>query len=195
MNMKEGVSMKVAVYCGSAMGKSAIYAEKAYELGKALANTGIGLVYGGANSGLMGKVADAVLEGNGEVIGVMPTHLQLKERLHDNLTETYMVDSMHSRKEKMVELADAFIAIPGGCGTLDEYFEVFTWSQIGIHTKPVILYNMNGFYDALIQHFEKMKEEGFIRESQHNILQIASSVDEIFSILHRTEHNLMKKGG
>lgn len=186
--------MRVAVYCGSTIGKSVIYAEKAYELGKALANAGIGLVYGGANSGLMGKVADAVLEENGEVIGVMPTHLQLKERLHENLTETYMVDSMHSRKEKMVELADAFIALPGGCGTLDEYFEVFTWSQIGIHSKPIILYNINGFYDSIIQHFEKMIEEGFIRESQHSLLQIATSVDEVFSILQYTKQNLMKKG-
>lgn len=194
MNKKEGVHMRVAVYCGSAIGKSPIYAEKAHELGKALANTGMGLVYGGANSGLMGKVADAVLEENGEVIGVMPLHLQLKERLHDKLTETYMVDSMHSRKEKMVDLADAFIALPGGCGTLDEYFEVFTWSQIGIHTKPIILYNINGFYNALIQHFEQMKEEGFIREHQQSILQIATSIDEILTILQHTEQSLMQKG-
>lgn len=186
--------MRVAVYCGSSLGKSVIYQEKASELGKVLANARIGLVYGGANSGLMGKVADAALEVGGEVIGVMPTQLQLKERLHDRLTETYMVDSMHSRKEKMADLSDAFIALPGGCGTLDEYFEVFTWSQIGIHHKPVILFNIIGFYDALILHFKKMNEEGFIRKEQQHILKVATSVDEVLLILQQTEQSLMEKG-
>ncbi|MGE7667750.1 TIGR00730 family Rossman fold protein [Ureibacillus composti] len=186
--------MRVAVYCGSALGKSTVYAEKARELGTTLANEGIGLVYGGSNYGLMGIVADAALEANGEVVGVMPTHLQTKERVHTALTEIHIVDTMHVRKAKMVDLADAFIALPGGCGTLDEYFEVFTWSQIGLHDKPVILYNINGFYDALIQHFNKMIEEGFIREEQRQILQVATSVEGILTILTPPDDLLIKKG-
>lgn len=186
--------MRVAVYCGSALGKSKIYEEKASELGNALATAGIGLVYGGSNYGLMGMVADAALEANGEVVGVMPSHLQTKERVHNALTEIHIVDSMHVRKAKMVDLADAFIALPGGCGTMDEYFEVFTWAQIGLHEKPVILYNINGFYDALIQHFEKMIEEGFIREHQRCILQVATSLDDIFAILEASKEVYYEKG-
>lgn len=179
--------MRVAVYCGSAIGKSSIYAEKANELGKALVQEGYGLVYGGSTSGLMGQVANAALAENGEVIGVMPTNLQLKERVHTTLTEIHFVESMHERKAKMVDLSDAFIAFPGGCGTLDEYFEAFTWAQIGLHAKPVILYNVNGFYDALIKHFDIMMTEGFIREQQHGILKVASTLDEIFEILKTSE--------
>lgn len=185
--------MRVAVYCGSALGKSSIYIEKAKELGDALANAGYGLVYGGSNAGLMGMVADAALDAKGEVIGVMPTHLQLKERVHTSLTEIHFVDSMHVRKAKMVELADAFIALPGGCGTLDEYFEVFTWAQIGLHEKPVILYNVNGFYDALIMHFKNMFEEGFIREHQRELVKVATTIDDIFTILNQADKVLHSK--
>lgn len=185
--------MRVAVYCGSASGKSSVYAEKARELGDALARAGYGLVYGGVNDGLMGKVADAALEGGSEVIGVMPVHLK-SERVHTALTEIHFVESMHVRKAKMVELADAFIALPGGCGTLDEYFEVFTWAQIGLHAKPVLLYNVNGFYDALVLHFEKMLEEGFVREHHRGLVKVASTIDEIFSILAELDNVLLKKG-
>jgi len=189
---KVGVNMRVAVYCGSALGKSSIYAQKAEELGSVLARAGYGFVYGGANDGLMGKVADAALQENGEVIGVMPVHLQ-SERAHTALTEIHFVESMHVRKAKMVELADAFIALPGGCGTLDEYFEVFTWAQIGLHTKPVILYNVNGFYDALVLHFEKMFEEGFVREQHRELVKVASTIDEVFEILEEINNVLLKK--
>ena len=174
--------MRVAVYCGSALGKSSVYAKKAMELGDALARAGYGLVYGGSNDGLMGKVANAVLEVGNEVIGVMPMHLK-SERVHTGITEIHFVESMHERKAKMTELADAFIALPGGCGTLDEYFEVFTWAQIGLHEKPVILYNINGFYDALIVHFGKMMEEGFIREHHHHLVRVASTLEEVFEIV------------
>lgn len=125
-----GDSMRVAVYCGSGMGKNPIYAEKATELGTVLAQNGHGIVYGGSKIGLMGKVADAVLTTGGEVVGVMPTHLQMREIAHPSLTEIHFVESMHIRKAKMVDLSDAFIALPGGGGTMDEYFEVFTWAQI-----------------------------------------------------------------
>lgn len=171
------------MYCGSSLGKNPIYAEKATELGAMLAQNGHGVVYGGSKSGLMGKVADAVLTAGGEVIGVMPTHLQKRELAHASLTEIHFVESMHVRKAKMVELADAFIALPGGGGTMDEYFEVFTWAQIGLHEKPVILYNVNGFYDALLQHFKQMLEEGFIRDEQKSLIHVATTSEEVLQLL------------
>lgn len=173
------------MYCGSGVGKSPVYGEKATELGTALAKSGHGVVYGGSKTGLMGKVADAVLAAGGEVIGVMPTHLQKRELAHASLTEIHFVESMHIRKAKMAELADAFIALPGGAGTLDEYFEVFTWAQIGLHEKPVILYNVDGFYDALLQHFEIMLEEGFIRAEQKKLFRIATTSEEILRLLKK----------
>ncbi|QDQ03361.1 TIGR00730 family Rossman fold protein [Lysinibacillus fusiformis] len=171
------------MYCGSGLGLNPIYAEKATELGVVLAENGHGVVYGGSKTGLMGKVADAVLTAGGEVIGVMPTHLQKRELAHASLTEIHFVESMHVRKAKMVELADAFVALPGGGGTMDEYFEVFTWAQIGLHEKPVILYNVNGFYDALLQHFSKMLEEGFIRTEQKSLIRVATTPEEVLEII------------
>jgi len=133
----------------------------------------------------MGKVADAVLAAGGEVIGVMPTHLQKREIAHVSLTEIHFVESMHVRKDKMVELADAFITLPGGGGTMDEYFEVFTWAQIGLHEKPVILYNVNGFYDALLQQLQKMLEEGFIRTEQKPLIHVATTSEEVLNFVKK----------
>lgn len=175
--------MNVAVYCGSQNGNNPIYIEKAKELGETLAEKGYGIVYGGSRIGLMGEVANSALAKSGKVIGVMPEQLKKREIVHNQLTEIYYVDSMHTRKAKMADLSDAFIALPGGCGTLDEYFEVFTWAQIGIHQKPVILYNVNHFYDALIQHFQLMMQEGFIRKEQESIFKVANSIDEIMQLL------------
>lgn len=175
--------MRIAIYCGSSMGNKPIYAEKAMELGSVLAQNGHDIVYGGSKIGLMGKVADAVLAAGREVIGVMPTHLQQREIAHSSLTEIHFVDSMHSRKAKMVDLSDAFIALPGGGGTLDEYFEVFTWAQIGLHEKPILLYNIDGFYDALLQHFNRMLEEGFIREDQKPLIRVATTVEEVLEMI------------
>lgn len=186
--------MNVAIYCGSQTGKKAIYTEKAIELGEKLAKAKIGIVYGGSNVGLMGAVADAALAQNGKVIGIMPEHLQKREIAHLHLTEIHFVESMHVRKKKMVDFSNAFIALPGGCGTLDEYFEVFTWAQIELHHNPVILYNIDGFYDALIQHFEKMMEEGFIRKEQRRILQVATTAEDILTILKGHNDILLKKG-
>lgn len=185
--------MNVAIYCGSQTGKSAIYTERAKELGEQLAKASIGIVYGGSNVGLMGAIADAALAHNGKVIGIMPEHLQKREIAHLHLTEIHFVESMHVRKKKMIDLSDAFIALPGGCGTLDEYFEVFTWAQIGLHHNPVILYNINGFYDALVQHFEKMIEEGFIREEQKDILKVATTPDDILEILNNHRNGSLKE--
>ena len=176
-------TMRIAIYCGSRMGNNPMYAEKAIELGTVLAQNGHDIVYGGSKIGLMGKVADAVLASGREVIGVMPTHLQKREIAHASLTEIHFVDSMHSRKAKMVDLSDAFIALPGGAGTLDEYFEVFTWAQIGLHEKPVILYNVNGFYDALLEHFNRMIEEGFIHANQKSLIHVATTAEEVLEII------------
>ena len=175
--------MNVAVYCGSSAGNRPIYIETATQLGKALATNGLGIVYGGSNIGLMGAMASEALNFGGRVIGIMPEHLSKREIAHIGLTEIHFVESMHARKKMMVDLADAFVAMPGGCGTLDEYFEVFTWAQIELHTKPVILFNIDGYYDALLQHFERMIEDGFVRESHREILKVATSVEELISIL------------
>lgn len=178
-----GINMRIAVYCGSGLGNNPIYAEMATELGTVLAQHDHGIVYGGSKIGLMGKVADAALVAGGEVIGVMPTHLQKQEIVHASLTEIHFVESMHIRKAKMVELADAFIALPGGGGTLDEYFEVFTWAQIRLHEKPVILFNINGFYDALLQHFSRMLEEGFIRPEHKALIRVATTAEEVLAMI------------
>ncbi|MFJ5566596.1 LOG family protein [Lysinibacillus xylanilyticus] len=180
-----GITIRIAVYCGSGLGINPIYAEKAAELGTVLAQNGHGVVYGGSETGLMGKVADAVLAAGGEVIGVMPIHLQKREIAHVSLTEIHFVESMHVRKAKMVELADAFITLPGGGGTMDEYFEVFTWAQIGLHEKPVILYNVNSFYDALLQQLQKMLEEGFIRTEQKPLIHVATTPEEVLNFVKK----------
>ncbi|MED4041381.1 TIGR00730 family Rossman fold protein [Niallia taxi] len=137
---------KLAVFCGSSNGASKIYIESAKKLGKELAKRNISLVYGGASVGIMGAVADSVLNEGGYVIGVMPSFLDNREIAHKNLSELIIVDSMHERKAKMAALADGFIALPGGPGTMEEFFEVFTWGQLGLHKKPCGLLNINGFF-------------------------------------------------
>ncbi|MEK5529465.1 Rossman fold protein, TIGR00730 family [Viridibacillus sp. FSL H7-0596] len=154
----------LAVFCGSSDGASNIYVEVAKKLGKELAKRDITLVYGGASVGVMGAVADAVLEAGGKVIGVMPSFLEKREISHKNLTELIVVDSMHDRKEKMAELADGFMALPGGPGTLEEFFEIFTWAQLGLHQKPCGLLNINHYYDPLIALFNHMSDEQFLHE-------------------------------
>ncbi|MGG0666861.1 TIGR00730 family Rossman fold protein [Viridibacillus arvi] len=154
----------LAVFCGSSNGASDIYVEVAKKLGKELVKRDITLVYGGASVGVMGAVADAVLEAGGKVIGVMPSFLEKREISHKNLTELIVVDSMHDRKEKMAELADGFMALPGGPGTLEEFFEIFTWAQLGLHQKPCGLLNINHYYDPLITLFNHMSDEQFLHE-------------------------------
>ncbi|MBB3110634.1 hypothetical protein FHS18_002701 [Paenibacillus phyllosphaerae] len=153
----------IAVFCGSNVGVSPLYKESATRLGQELAERRITLIYGGANVGLMGAVADAVLEHGGKVIGVLPFFLQQREIAHTGLTELIMVDSMHERKAKMAELADGFIALPGGPGTMEEYFEIFTWGQLGLHTKPCGLLNINGYFDPLVSMFDVMQREQFMQ--------------------------------
>ncbi len=153
----------VCVYCGSSTGDDAQYAEAARALGALLARRRIRLVFGGGSVGLMGVLADAVLDAGGQVTGVIPHGLRTAELAHEGLTEMIVVDSMHARKQRMVELADAFIALPGGIGTMDELFETWTWLQLGIHAKPVGLLNVGGYYDPLITFLHQMAGHGFLR--------------------------------
>ena len=175
--------MKVAIYCGSHEGNRPIYKETAAKLGGALAIQQHAIVYGGSKIGLMGAMANEAIKGGAYVIGVMPEHLSKQELVHTNLSEIHVVESMHVRKKMMADLADAYVAMPGGCGTLDEYFEVFTWAQIGLHEKPIILLNIDGYYDAILQHFERMIADGFVREDQRHILKVANDIEQLLKLL------------
>lgn len=160
--MDGGELKRVCVFCGSNSGLRADYRIAAQGLAVALAHRGFGLVYGGGNVGLMGHVADAMLQAGGQVIGVIPRALRDKEVAHQGVTELRVVDTMHQRKAMMHELSDAFIALPGGFGTLDEFFEILTWSQLGIHAKPCGLLNVAGYYDSLLAMLDHAVGEGFL---------------------------------
>ena len=153
---------RICVYCGSSPGKNPAYASAAAQLGKELCRRNIGLVYGGAAVGVMGVVADAVLEHGGEAIGVIPKSLAVKELAHENLSELHVVASMHERKAMMADLADGFIALPGGWGTLEEIFEILTWAQLGFHAKPCGLLNIEAYYDDLMAFLENSFEQEFV---------------------------------
>lgn len=155
---------KICVYCGSSDGASPEYRQAAAVLGRTMAEKNIDLVYGGASVGLMGTLADTVLDGGGRVTGVIPESLVNREISHSALTELVVVESMHERKSMMAELADAFIALPGGIGTMDEFFEILTWSHLGIHQKPCALLNVAGFYDHLTAFVNYGVNQGFIRK-------------------------------
>ncbi|MGC7098960.1 TIGR00730 family Rossman fold protein [Amycolatopsis lurida] len=163
---------RVCVFCGSSPGNSPVYAEQAAALGKLLAERGIGLVYGGASVGIMGVVADAALAAGGEVIGVIPGHLMSAEVGHHGLTELHVVDTMHERKAKMAELSDAFLALPGGAGTLEELFEVWTWAQLGLHAKPLGLVDVAGYFEPLRKFVDHMVDEGFLRAQHREMVSV-----------------------
>jgi uncharacterized protein (TIGR00730 family) len=166
----------VAVYCGSSSGSKEEYTQQAQEMGRELARRGLTLVYGGGCVGLMGVIADAVLAEGGKVIGVIPSFLADKELAHQGCTELHVVETMHQRKLLMADLADGFVAMPGGFGTLEELFEVLTWGQLGLHGKPVGLLNTLGFYDALLALLDHMSGEAFLRvENRDQVLQNASA--------------------
>jgi hypothetical protein len=154
---------RVCVFCGSSAGSNPLYAEAARQMGRALVDRGLSLVYGGGQVGLMGIVADAVLEAGGEVIGVIPHALNAREIAHHGLTKLHVVDSMHERKALMASLSDAFVAMPGGFGTYEEFFEAVTWTQLGVHRKPCGLLNVAGFYDPVVQFIDRAVAEQFIR--------------------------------
>jgi uncharacterized protein (TIGR00730 family) len=161
---------RLCVYCGSAAGHDPVYAKAARELGLAIAQRGMSLVYGGGHVGLMGIVADAALAAGAKVTGVIPTALMDSEVGHTQLTELRVVKDMHERKALMAELADGFVALPGGIGTLEELFEVMTWLQLGYHRKPVGLLNTQGFYDDLLRMLNKQRDTGFLKPAHHALL-------------------------
>lgn len=161
---------RIAVFCGSHHGALPIYREVAVALGRELAERGITLIYGGSKNGIMGVLADAVLESGGDVVGVIPHILIERESAHPHITELIEVTSMHERKSKMYDLADGFIALPGGAGTLEEFFEAFTWAQIGLHNKPCGILNVHQYYDQLISFFDHMNEQQFLRDEHRSIL-------------------------
>jgi uncharacterized protein (TIGR00730 family) len=169
----------IVVYCGANPGKKPVYGETAYELGAELAKRKIKLIYGGGNLGLMGRVADGAMENGGSATGIIPNFLAKLEVAHKTLTELHFVDTMHERKAKMVSMSDGVIALPGGFGTLDELFEILTWSQLRTFNGPVGLLNINGFYDLLIAHLEKMVDEGFLTIGNRSILLIADNAHEL----------------
>lgn len=153
----------VCVFCGASAGSQSIYAEAAVTLGQELVRRQVGLVYGGGSVGLMGVIARTVRDSGSPVVGIIPEHLTTKELMGYAIGELIVVNTMHERKAQMADLSDAFIALPGGFGTLDELFEAITWGQIGLHTKPIGLLNVAGYFDLLIQYIERAIDEGFIR--------------------------------
>ncbi len=174
---------KVCVYCGSSSGRRPGYSYAARGLAKALTSRGIGLVYGGAGIGIMGEIADAVLAGGGQVIGVIPQMLADKEVAHDGLTELKIVGSMHERKQVMMDLSDGFIALPGGLGTQEELFEVLTWSQLGLHTKPCGLLNVEGYYDKLCSFLDHAVEEQFVKSHHREMLLVEQSPEKLLTLM------------
>lgn len=175
----------ICVFCGSSFGNEPAYKDAAHSLGEMLAQKGISLVYGGGNVGLMGTVADAVLEAGGEAIGVIPKALVEREIAHDQLTKLHVVGSMHERKALMAELADGFIALPGGNGTLEEFFEVLTWAQLGEHRKPCGLLNVDGYYDPLLAVFDHMVDKGFLSKEHRSIVQVETDPEDMLHALYR----------
>ena len=175
----------LTVFCGSSLGTDEIYEKQAFKLGQTLADRSIGLVYGGASVGLMDAVANGCLSKGGRVTGVLPRFIKDKGIAHKNLTEMILVETMHERKTKMDELSDGVIALPGGFGTLEEFFEVLTWGQLGLHKKPVGILNINGFYDPLKDLTGKMVEKGFLKEANRKMLLIS---DDILELLDQMEN-------
>jgi uncharacterized protein (TIGR00730 family) len=171
----------LCVYCGSNAGNRPVFAEAAVALGQRMAREGLGLVYGGGNVGLMGIVADAVLAAGGEVIGVIPQHLMQWEVAHRGVTRLEVVGSMHERKQRMFELADGFVALPGGFGTLDEMFEMLTWRQLGLGDKPCAFLDVDGFYQPLITMIDRMVETRFLHADQRNDLWHGDDMNALFA--------------
>ncbi|MBL8189738.1 MAG: TIGR00730 family Rossman fold protein [Acidobacteria bacterium] len=173
---------RICVFCGSSSGKQETYSIQARALGQAMADQGIGLVYGAGGIGLMGTVADAVIASKGEVIGVIPYALASKERAHPAV-EMRVVNTMHERKKIMADLSDAFIAMPGGFGTFEELLEIITWGQLGIHQKPIGLLNVAGYYDPLLAMIDRAIEEGFILPRYRNLIVVASTAEALLEKL------------
>jgi uncharacterized protein (TIGR00730 family) len=177
---------RLCVFCGSSAGNRPAYRDAAGRLGGLLAARGVGLVFGAGHIGLMGVLADAVLAGGGTAAGVIPQALVDKELAHRGLTELHVVKTMHQRKSLMADLADAFLALPGGYGTADEFFEVLTWAQLGLHAKPIGLLNVAGFFDPLLAWVDHCVREAFLRPEHREILRVASDPEELLGLLEQS---------
>ena len=184
---------RICVFCGSSEGAYPIYKQTAEQLGKTLVKHNLALVYGGATVGTMGAIADAVMADGGEVYGVIPRGLFGREVPHHNITQLDIVDSMHERKARMAELADAFIALPGGIGTFEELFETLSWSQLGIHNKPVGLVNANGFYDKLLTFLDDTVQNGFIKPKHRELLVVDADPEALVETLKEFRPPLVSK--
>lgn len=169
----------ILVYCGANSGTKLIYKETAEKLGKTLAENNIRLIYGGGSVGLMGIIADAVLAHNGQVTGIIPYFLDRMEVGHKSLPEIHKVETMHERKALMEKLCDGIITLPGGYGSMDELFEILSWSQLGLHQKPVGLLNVNGFYDYLLKQLDVMVEEGFLKKENRSLVVVAETIEDL----------------
>ncbi len=173
----------ICVFCGSKMGNRDLYPQAAQALGEAIASRGLNLVYGGSDVGLMGVIADTVLANGGEVIGVIPEFFISQEVAHSNLTKLHIVKSMHERKALMAKSADAFIALPGGYGTLDELAEIVTWSQLGLHNKPIGILNIDNYYKSLLELFDKSVTEGFLSQKLRSLILEASDPNNLLDLI------------
>lgn len=169
----------VCVYCGSSPGQSSVYTETAIDFARELVERDLGLVYGGASVGVMGTLADAVIDAGGETIGVIPEALEAKEVTHTNLTELHVVESMHARKQRMVDLADGFVALPGGLGTVEEIFEVLTWAQLGFHEHPCGFLNLDGYYDDLTAFLDHAVSEAFVKPLHREMVVVESTPETL----------------
>lgn len=178
----------VCVYCGSSSRVDQAYKDAAVELGKSLAANNWDLVYGGGRVGLMGLVADSALSAGSKVVGIIPRHIQAREIEHTDLTELHIVDSMHIRKQMMVDRGDAFVILAGGLGTLDEFFEILTWKQLGLHDKPVVMVNINGYWDKMIEAIKFIADQKFMREEDLRMFQVVDTVAEVAQALTNAPH-------
>lgn len=183
----------IAVFCASSDGTDPIYKKKAYEVGYALGKRNCRIIYGGGRVGSMGAVAQGGLDAGGEVIGVLPHFLSSKEIAMEGLTEMIYVDNMHERKLKMNELSDGSISLPGGFGTLEEFFEIITWGQLGLHSKPSAILNVNGFYNPLVEQFKVMLETGLLQEKFHKMLIIEEHIESLLAKMDTYMHPVVKR--
>jgi len=173
----------VCVYCGSSGNVDDAFKIAATKIGQLIAEQGWGVVYGGGRVGLMGLVADAALEKGGDVIGIIPEHIEAREVQHTDLTELHVVDTMHVRKAMMVERSQAFVILAGGLGTLDELFELMTWKQLGLHDKPIVIVNLNGYWTHLIEAINNIAAEGFMRDTDLDLFDVVETVEEVPELL------------